>query len=172
MIAHIHVTNQLSPPEHTRNTLQAEYWILHARAQIRKVCKSCYACRRQLAYGIQPEMAALPYNRFPSEKPFPFQNTGPDVFGPLASQIANTYNKRYRLILTCQLHVPCTSKCVKTSPPMPPSVRFFARRGTLPTVVHEFFGNSNSLVLQPSTYASLRRRMGTPHPKPEKRNVC
>ena len=126
MIAHIHVTNQFSPPEHTRNTLQAEYWILHAHAQIRNVCKSCYACRRQLAYGIQPEMAALPYNRFPSEKPFPFQNTGQDVFGPFASQIANTYNKRYRLILTCQLHVPCTSKFVKTSPPMPPSVRFGA----------------------------------------------
>ena len=98
LIQHVHISNDLSPPEHTGNTFQAKYWILSARFQISKMCNSCYNYRRQLAYRLQPEMSPLPF-RFPSDKSFPFQQTGLFIFGPFASNHSTTYSKQYGLIL-------------------------------------------------------------------------
>ena len=60
LIQKVHTSNEHSPREHTRNTLQADYCILSARSQIRKMYNSCYDCRCQLAYGLQSEKSPLP----------------------------------------------------------------------------------------------------------------
>ncbi|XP_063720246.1 uncharacterized protein LOC134846785 [Symsagittifera roscoffensis] len=93
--------NQHSPRQHLKNILQNEYWILCFRAHIDKIIKNCYDCRRQQATGLQPELAPLPAFRFPDDKPFPFQQTGLDLFGSFASKTAGNYNKRYVVIMTC-----------------------------------------------------------------------
>ncbi|XP_063727411.1 uncharacterized protein LOC134854961 [Symsagittifera roscoffensis] len=76
--------NQHSPRQLSKNILQNEYWNLCVRAHIDKIMKNCYDCRRQQATGLQPELASLPAFRFPEDKPFPFQQTGLDLFGPFA----------------------------------------------------------------------------------------
>ena len=77
-------------------------------------------------------MSPLPEFRFPIEKPFPFQQTGLDMFGPFASKSSSTYNKRSTLILTClttsAIHL---EMCVDLScdATMNALQRFFSRRG-------------------------------------------
>ena len=141
LIQKVHISNEHSPREHTRNTLQADYWNLSARSQIRKMYNSCYDCRCQLAYGLQSEISPLPSCRFPSDKPFLFQQTGlfgplrqTEFFGPFASNNSTTYSKRYGLIFTCM-----TTRAVHlemghdlwSDANLTALRRFFARRGTL-----------------------------------------
>ena len=77
-------------------------------------------------------MSPLPEFRFPTEKPFPLQQTGLDMFGAFASKSSSTYNKRYALILTClttrAVHL---EMCVDLScdATMNALQRFFSRRG-------------------------------------------
>ena len=133
LIQHVHISNEHSPHEHTRNTIQADYWILSAISQKRKIYNSCYACRRQLAYGLQPEMSPLHSCRFPSDKPFPFQQTGLDIFGHFASNNSTTYNKRYGLIFTCMttwaVHLEMCHD-LSSDAALTALRRFFARRST------------------------------------------
>ena len=75
-------------------------WITSARSAILCVIVHCYDCRRQHAYGTQPQMSVLP-ERFPADRPFPFGATELDVSGPFASKTANEYHKRYALIFIC-----------------------------------------------------------------------
>ena len=100
-IRHIHVTNSHSHLQHTKALHQNEFWILSISNEIRKMLKRCRGCCRQQAADEFSQMSPLPEFRFPAEKPFPFQQTGLDLFGPFASKSSSTYNKRYALILTC-----------------------------------------------------------------------
>ena len=132
LIRHIHVANSHSPLQHTKNMLQNEFWILSITNEIRKMLKRCRECCRQHAAAEFPQMSPLPEFRFPTEKPFPFQQTGLDMFGPFASESSSTYNKRYALILTClttrAVHL---EMCVDLScdATMNALQRFFSRRG-------------------------------------------
>ena len=131
-IRHIHVTNSHSPQQHTKAMLQNEFWILSISNEIRKMLNRCRDCCRQHAAAEFPQMSPLPEFRFPAEKPFPFQQTGLDLFGPFASKSSSTYNKRYALILTClttrAVHL---EMCVDLSSDatMNALQRFFSRRG-------------------------------------------
>ena len=80
-----------------KNISQNECWILCVRAHIDKIIKNCYDCRRKHKTGLQPELAPLSAYRLPEDKPFPFQQTGLDLFGFFASKTAGNYNKRYTL---------------------------------------------------------------------------
>ncbi|XP_063721573.1 uncharacterized protein LOC134848143 [Symsagittifera roscoffensis] len=131
-IGQTHKDNQHSPRQHLKNILQNEYWILCVRAHIDKIIKNCYDCRRQQATGLQPEIPPLPAFKFPEDKPFPFQQTGLDLFGPFASKTAGNYNKRYGVIMT-----DLTTRTVHLEMCQDQSAdafkntlrRFFARRG-------------------------------------------
>ena len=134
-------------------------------------------------------MSDLPLYRFPMEPPFPFQHTGLDVFGPLASKtISHSYNKCYGLILTrittCVVHLElCTDlsvdACIKAL------CRSFMRRGQPHFMIseygtnftasekelllifsqpslHEFPGKRETRwVFKPSEGGSVWRRLGT-----------
>ena len=133
LIHHFHISIEDSPPEHTRNTRQADYCILSARSQAHKMSNSCYDCRRHLAYGLQPEMSPLLSCQFPSDKPLPFQQTSLDIFEPYASNKSTTYTKRYGLIFTgmttrsvhLEMCHDLSSDAILTA-----LRRFIARRGT------------------------------------------
>ena len=94
--------------------------------------KRCRECCRHYAAAEFPQVSNLPEFRFSVEKPFPFQQTGLDMFGPFASQSSSTYNKRYALILTCLttravlLEMSVDLSCIPT---MNALQRFFSRRG-------------------------------------------
>ena len=101
-IEFVHSSNGHTRLKQTQHILQLEYWILSAGSVIKKIIRRCFDCRRQSAFAEFPEMSDLPIYRFPIEQPFPFQQTGLDVFGPFASKTtSHSYNKRYGLILTC-----------------------------------------------------------------------
>ena len=102
--------------------------------------RQCFDCRRQLASGLQPEMSPLPTLRFPKDKPFVFQQTGLDLFGPFASRTAGQYNKRYGVIFTC-----LTSRAVHLEMCQDLSAdafintlrRFVSRRGTPQQIISD-----------------------------------
>ena len=101
-VAFIHNSNGHTRLKQTQHILQLEFWILNAGSIIKKIIHPCYDCRRQDAYATYPERSDLPPYRFPADQPFPFQQTGLDVFGPFASKTpSQIYDKRYGLILTC-----------------------------------------------------------------------
>ena len=85
-VAFIHNSNGHTRLKQTQHILQLEFWILNAGSIIKKIIHRCYDCRRQDAYATYPEMSDLPPYRFPADQPFPFQQTGLDVFGPFASK--------------------------------------------------------------------------------------
>ena len=95
-----HRQEQHSGLQHTRHVIQQTFWITSARSAIHHVITHCYDCRRQHAYGTQPQMSVLPEFRIFTDRPFPFRATGLDVFGPFASKTADQYHKRYALIFT------------------------------------------------------------------------
>ena len=57
-----HRQEQHSGLQHTRHILQQTFWITSA---IRRVITHCYECRRQHAYGTQPQMSVLTEYFFP-----------------------------------------------------------------------------------------------------------
>ena len=100
-VTFVHNSNGHTRLRQTQHILQLEFWILNAGSIIKKCIRRCYDCRRQDVYATYPEMSDLPPYRFPTDQPFPFQQTGQDVFGPFASKThSQTYDKRYSLILT------------------------------------------------------------------------
>ena len=132
-VAFIHNSNGHTRLKQTQHILQLEFWILNAGSIIKKIIHRCYDCRRQDAYATYPEMSDLPPYRFPADQPFPFQQTGLDVFGPFASKTpSQIYDKRYGLILTClttrAVHIKmCHNLSLDAT--MTALCRFFARRG-------------------------------------------
>ena len=133
LILATHRQEQHSGLQHTRHVLQQTFWITSARSAIRRVITHCYDCRRQHAYGTQPQMSVLPEFRFPADRPSPFRATGLDVFGPFASKTADQYHKPYALIITClttrAVHLEMCPD-VSTAATINALRRFFARRGS------------------------------------------
>ena len=74
-------------------------------------------------------MSPLPSYRFSSDKPFPFQQTGLDIF---ASNNSTTYNKRYGQIFTClktgAVHLEMC-RDLSSDKTLTALRRFFAKRG-------------------------------------------
>ena len=67
LISASHRQEQHSGLQHTRHALQQTFWITSARSAIRRIITHCYDCRRQHAYGTQPQMSVLPDIRFHHE---------------------------------------------------------------------------------------------------------
>ena len=95
-IRHIHVTNSHSSLQHTKAILQNEFW-----TEFVKCSNVAAIVADNMEMSPQSQMSPLPEFRFAAEKPFHFQQTGLDLFGPIASKSSSTYHKRYALILTC-----------------------------------------------------------------------
>ena len=161
--------------------------------------KKCYDCRRQQATRQQQELAPLPAFRFPEDKPFPFQQTGLDIFGLFASKTAGNYNKRYGVIMTC-----LTTRAVYLETCQAQSAdafintlrRFFARRGQPAKnvsdngtnftaaekelnrhfdadVTRQFYANHQiEWTFNPALCSPFRRCMGTTHKISQRLVLC
>ena len=83
LVEHSHAVCHHAGPEYVKAFLQQRYLIIGVRSALRSVSHRCFDCRRFRAENIQPFMAPLPPFRYLSrDAPFPFAQTGIDLFGP------------------------------------------------------------------------------------------
>ena len=76
------------------------YWILRARALVKKFVNKCFECRRLRAKPLTQFMAPLPVARIKPCEP-PFTHTGIDYFGPMLVTQLRRSVKRYGCLFTC-----------------------------------------------------------------------
>ena len=79
--------------------VREQFWILRARALVRRIVKSCIICRMYSPKRIQVSMAPLPKDRI--TRAFPFEITGVDYTGPVYVERGNNTKKSYILLFTC-----------------------------------------------------------------------
>ena len=66
----------------TLNSLCQRFWVINAKAAVRRVVNSCVTCKKCNARSERQYMADLPLARFQIHEP-PFTHVGVDYFGPL-----------------------------------------------------------------------------------------
>jgi len=86
--------------EHVLSLLREKYWIMTARAIVRKVLSKCIVCKRQHSRPAEQLMSDLPEDRVTPNKP-PFTYVGIDCFGPMLVKQGRSQVKRYGCIFTC-----------------------------------------------------------------------
>ena len=108
LVEHSHAVCQHAGPEYVKAFLQQRYLIIGVRCALRSVSHRCFACRRFRAENIQPFMAPLPPFRYPSpDAPFPFAQTGIDLFGPIFIVNGKQLEKHYAIIFNCLVTRAC-----------------------------------------------------------------
>ena len=100
IIAFVHNYRRHASPENTLCELFQSYWILRARALVKKYINKCFTCRKLRAKPLTQFMASLPVSRITPLEP-PFSHTAIDYFGPMiVTQLRRTV-KRYGCLFTC-----------------------------------------------------------------------
>jgi len=128
---HFHVKSNHQGQEQVLNELRQKYWIIKARAAVRRSWSSCQVCKNHRARPVLPEMGALPKFRV---KGFvrAFTHTGVDYFGHMEVTVGRRREKRYGVLFTClttrAIHLelaasPTTDACIMAIQ------RMTARRG-------------------------------------------
>lgn len=100
IVKDIHVHSGHAGREHVLALLREKFWIVGARAVVRKVLKQCFHCKRVMQTPAMQKMADLPTDRITSDKP-PFSYVGVDYFGPFMVKRGRSQVKRYGCIFTC-----------------------------------------------------------------------
>ena len=104
LVEHSHAVCHHACPENVKAFLQQRFLIIGVRSALRSVSHRCFACRCFRAENIQPFMAPLPLFRYPSpDAPFPFAQTGIDLFGPFFVVNGKKLEKHYAIIFNCLL---------------------------------------------------------------------
>ena len=80
IISYYHYTSGHSGTEHVLSMIREKFWIVKARAAVRKFLNACFDCRRRQAPIGEQKMANLPKDRITPDKP-PFSYVGVDCFG-------------------------------------------------------------------------------------------
>jgi len=113
------------------NELRQQYWILGARAAVRKAWTDCRHCQNKRATVAPPQMGQLPVERL-ERCQRPFTNTGVDYFGPIEVVVGRSRQKRYGALFTClntrAVHVEVAHD-MSTDSFLMAMRRFLARRG-------------------------------------------
>ena len=108
LVEHSHAVCHHAGPEYVNAFLQQRYLIIGVRSALRSVSHRCFASRRFRAENIQPFMAPLPPFRYPSrDAPFPFAQTGIDLFGPFFYRQWKKLGKHYAIIFNCLVTRAC-----------------------------------------------------------------
>ena len=117
--------------EYTLSLIRQRYWIIKARANVRNMVNTCFACRRRQAPVLQQKMASLPEDRITPCKP-PFTYVGVDCFGPFTVRRGRSDVKRYGVLFTClvvrAIHIEVVHS-LDTESFINALRRFIARRG-------------------------------------------
>ena len=131
IIMHYHKASGHSGLEYTLSLVRERYWIVNARANVRKITHSCFDCKRRQAPVLQQKMASLPEDRITPNKP-PFTYVGVDCFGPFLVRRGRSMAKRYGVLFTClvtrAIHIE-VAYSLDTESFINALRRFIARRG-------------------------------------------
>ena len=117
--------------EYVLSPIREKFWIINARASVRRILSQCFKCKRQLQQPMQQKMADLPPSRIVPGEP-PFSHVGVDYFGPFCVKRGRSRVKRYGVIFTClvvrAVHVE-VAHSLNTDSFINALRRFIARRG-------------------------------------------
>ena len=126
IISYYHHTSGHSGTEHVLSMIREKFWIVKARAAVRKFLNACFDCRRRQAPIGEQKMANLPKDRITPDKP-PFSYVGIDCFGPFLVRCGRSKVKRYGVLFTCltirAIHIEVVDSLDNSMR------RFIARRG-------------------------------------------
>ena len=140
---HYHVISGHSGLEHVLSLIREKFWIVGARATLRRILDRCVNCRRRQALAKSQKMADLPADRVTPERP-PFTFVGVDCFGPFMIKRARSLVKRYGVLFTCMtiraIHLE-VAYSLDTDSFLHAMRRFIARRGP-PEVVRSNNGGN------------------------------
>ena len=131
LIKHQHEQSNHCGQETVLNELRQRFWILNARAAVRKTWASCNMCRIRRAKRNQPQMGLLPECKLKAgDRPFTY--TGVDYFGPMEVTVKRRREKRYGVLFTClttrAVHLELAIS-LSTNSCMMAIRRFISRRG-------------------------------------------
>ena len=80
--------------------LRTRYWIIRARAMIKRIKHECVTCKRLYGGPVTQRMADLPTLRCQPDAG-PFSSVGVDIFGPFYVTVGRSQVKRYGCIFSC-----------------------------------------------------------------------
>ena len=131
IISYYHHTSGHSGTEHVLSMIRERFWIVKARASVKKSLNVCFKCRKRQAPVGEQKMANLPQDRITPDKP-PFTYVGVDCFGPFLVRRGRSKAKRYGVVFTCltmrAIHIEVVHS-LDTDAFLNSMRRFIARRG-------------------------------------------
>ena len=131
IISFYHHASGHSGTEHVLSMIRERFWIVKARAVVRKSLNSCFNCRKRQAPVGEQKMANLPQERITPDKP-PFTYVGVDCFGPFLVRRGRSQVKTYGVVFTCltvrAIHIAVVHS-LDTDSFLNSIHRFIARRG-------------------------------------------
>lgn len=143
IISYYHHIAGHSGTEHVLSMIRERFWIVKARAAVRKSLNDCFSCRKRQAPVGEQKMADLPHDRITPDKP-PFTYVGVDCFGPFFVRRGRSQTKRYGVVFTCltmrAIHIE-VAHSLDTDSFINSMRRFIARRGKPELVRSDNGGN-------------------------------
>ena len=131
IIEFYHHASGHSGTEHVLSMIRERFWIVKARAAVKRSLNYCFNCRKQQAPVGEQKMANLPQGRVTPDKP-PFSYVGVGCFGPFLVRRGRSQAKRYGVIFTCltvrAIHIE-VAHSLDTDSFVNSLRRFIARRG-------------------------------------------
>ena len=131
IIEFYHHASGHSGTEHVLSMIRERFWIIKARAAVKRSLNYCFNCRKQQAPVGEQKMANLPQGRVTPDKP-PFSYVGVGCFGPFLVRRGRSQAKRYDVIFTCltvrAIHIE-VAHSLDTDSFVNSLRRFIARRG-------------------------------------------
>ena len=131
IIGFYHEASGHSGLEHVLSMTRERFWIIKARAAVKRSLNDCFNCRKRQAPVGEQKMANLPQDRVTPDKP-PFSYVGVDCFGPFLVRRGRSQVKRYGVIFTCltvrAIHIE-VAHSLDTDSFVNSLRRFIARRG-------------------------------------------
>jgi hypothetical protein len=117
--------------EHVLSLMRERFWLIGARATLRRVLNKCVDCSKRQAPVGEQKMADLPEHRVTPDRP-PFTFVGVDCFGPFMIKRGRSLVKRYGVLFTCltirAIHLE-VAHSLDTDSFLNSMRRFIARRG-------------------------------------------
>ena len=131
IVRHYHEIAGHSGSEYTLSLIRQRFWLINARATVRKILNECISCRKRQAPVSKQKMASLPEDRVTPAKA-PFTYVGIDCFGPFEVKRGRARVKRYGVLFTCltlrAIHIEVANS-LDTDSFINALRRFIARRG-------------------------------------------
>ena len=100
IICFYHHTSEHSGTVHVLFMIRERFWILKARAAVKRTLHDCFRRRKRQAPVGEQKMTNLPQDRItPDKSPFPY--VGVECFGPFLVRRGRSQAKRYGVFFTC-----------------------------------------------------------------------